>query len=516
MEGFKEDLISKKELLSAPPFPDSEMTKEAIDKRIELSKVDYWYFDKTYFPADMYSGGYFDPSVMHKTIVELSQTNGVHIVFGPRGHGKTVTAKKVLVWLLVTGQIRVAGTYAETIDKAENLMEDIAELISGNDRIVNDYKPEFKIRNSEKIQLRFNGIKDRKWRYVQPFSGKRSVRGYTRLFLRPQIIIGDDVETLESSMDPDIVKHRIDKLSETYQSLAEDSRVFLILANDFSEKSALHRIRVEQDEGILAESWKVHVFQAWDEENNCPMWKEKYKAQTEAELKEELQPKDEQDWQCNFQQNPMAPDGITFSREYYQEWGSLPSDIKAVLYCDPNLALKSKGDTTGITALAFSPETQKFYIVGARCRSFSDSNDLLDGVWSLFINRNVLAIGMDGHVTQESIWSNNVRHWSREKGRPFPKIEYMRLDIDDLAKNVQMAWVTGDILFPPDFAKSAEGKEYVKQLFAFKGKTAKKRDDAPDSMIGAYQLIHIRHFVRRGKNLLAEVLSFVEESIYRF
>jgi len=502
MAGYNDELISKKELLSAPPFED--MSPKAKAKRVTDAMLDYWRFDSTYFPDEMYSGGYYPPCSLHKTIAALSQKKGVHIIFGPRGHGKTVTAKKVLIWLLITGQVRIAGTYSETIDKARNILDDIAELIRSNARITADFEPEFKINNADKLQLRFKapGANDKQWRFVQAFSEGRSVRGYGRLFMRPQFLLGDDIETLESSMQPDAVERRINKLAEGFQSLSEKARTFLILGNDFDRGSALHRIRIEQENNILAKSWRVYVFKAWLG-NHRPLWRERYRAKSEDELKKILQPRNEADWQANFQQNPIPPAGFYFKAELIRHWEAVPDDCKGVLYCDPNISKKGMGDTTAMTALKFSPTTQQYYVTGVRCKSFSGSTELLDAIFEMADKHNIRAIAMDGHVAQESIWTDNIRNWSRLKKRAFPKIEFKRLNIDDLAKNVQLAFEAGEILFPPDFGKSPESEAYQKQMISFSGKKAGKKDDAPDSLIGAFDHLHFCHFVRRGKNLLA-------------
>lgn len=511
---LKEDAETRRELLSAPPFAEVEMTKKATEARVKSALADFWAFDKIYFPAEMYSGGYFKPCQLHTDIVEISQKPGVHVIFGARGHGKTVTAKKVLIWLFLTGKVRLAGTYAETIDKARNILADIAELILGNDRIMNDFTPEFRERNADKLQFRFMNAANKKWRYLQTFSEGRSVRGYGRQFDRPQFLLGDDVETLESSMAIDSIEKRILKLQESFLSLAENQRTFIIMGNDFDKNSALHRIRVEQEAGILSPSWKVYSYPAWNEAEGKPLWASRYRVKSEFALKKLLQPRDEFDWQANFQQNPISPEGIYFKRENLQFWEKVPDDARGVLYVDPNLSKKGKGDTTAITALKFSAETQQFYVVEAKCRSYSDSVKLLDDVWAIVQRNSIVALGMDGHVTQESIWTDNIRTWSKLKGKPFPPIEFLRLNIDDLAKNLQIAWVDGRILFPPNFTASDDGKRYIEQLIAFRGKKANKTDDAPDSLIGAFTLIHSRHFVRRGKNLLAK--SVLDERVGRF
>lgn len=514
MENLAEDNQVRKEFLSAPPFPYDELSKQATEKRIKKALEDFWYFDKTYFPAEMYSGGYFEPCEMHEYIVEVSQKNGVFIIFGPRGHGKTVTAKKVLIWLLLKGKVRITGTYSATIDKARNILADIAILILENDRIVCDFAPKYKEYNSDKLQFRFNSGTDKRYRYVQAFSEGRSMRGYGRVFDRPEFIVGDDIEDSDSSMQEEPVEKRILKLQEAFSSLSEKNRTFLILGNDIDRKSALHRIKAEQEAGILVPSWSVASFAAWLVDEGKPLWASRYKAKSEAELKAILQARDEFDWQANFQQNPIPPEGIFFKRENICYWDKIPEDARGVIYCDPNLSYKGKGDTTAITPLLFSAETMNFYVPEVKCRSYSDSEKLLDDIFFMLQKYQIMAMGMDGHVSQESTWLNNIRLWSRLKGRPFPPIDFLRLDIDNLAKSVQMAWVNGQILFPPNLAKTPDGKSYLEQVVSFAGKKANKRDDAPDSLIGAFTFLHLRHYVRTGPNLLANPI--ITEKLTRF
>ena len=496
MEGFIAETELKATLQQLKPWDSKENTEKARQKRLEAAKTSFWAFDRMYFPPAMYEEGYYQPNRMHKSIIAQMNMPGVYINFGPRDHGKTVTAKKGLVWMLMTGRITIGGVYAETLPKAWNILNDINTLIRENERLLSDYKPEFAESNTDQFKFRTTAKGTiSKWRYCATFSEGRSVRGFTRLFGRPQLLIGDDVETLESSMSNDPVEQRVRKIAETLKSLNEKG-TFLILGNDFDRRSALHRLKVEQEQGILAENWHVHSWRAWD--GKKPLWHTRYKAETEAELMRLLKPKDEADWQANFQQNPIPPEGIMFKRQHYSEWDVLPADMKGVIYCDPNLSKKSRGDTTAIVALMFSPSTFKYYIATARCKSYSDSDILLNDVLrikSLFPQ--ATTIGFDGNVTQESTWSNNVRNWCRVNQAPFPRIEYKRYRVDDLAKNLQSAYNEDELLFPLQFAKSEEGAVFLAQFFSFAGKRAAKKDDAPDALISAFELIHERKMVRR-------------------
>lgn len=522
MNEFLEDQQTRKELGTAEAFPSELMKKDVQDFRVQRAIQDFWYFDQVYFPAEMYDGGYYKPCDMHKKIAEVSNIEGIHIFLGARAHGKTVSGKKVELWKLITGQVLLAGTYSETIDKARNLLSDYAEMVLSNDRIVTDFAPEMKVNNADKIQMRFLNANIKKWRYVQAFSEGRSVRGYTRQFMRPQSLLGDDIETLESPLNPESVQKRIEKVSEAYQSLAEGKRVFTIFANNFSRQCAMNRLWLEQVAGILPSYIHVYKYPAWIPEKNQPLWIAKFpEVKSEKELREKLQPRDEADWQANFMQNPVPPEGIFFKREYYETYDFVPTDTRVVLYCDPNLSQKGMGDTTGMSALGFSPSEQKFYLLAARCKSYSDSHKLLDDLTVLMEQFKIHIVGMDGNVTQESIWTNNVRNWSIRKGLPPPRIEYCRYKIDEIAKNVQLTYNEGKVLFPAGFGENQrrpywkEEAEYLRQLFAFAGKNANKTDDAPDSLIGAFQLLHDRRQVKKGGQSLV-TKTWTNTKLFRY
>jgi hypothetical protein len=228
-----------------------------------------------------------------------------------------------------------------------------------------------------------------------------------------------------------------------------------------------------------------------------------------AGLRAKLEPADEDEWQGEFLQNPQPPAGNVFTREHYREWDALPADVRGVVYCDPNLSIKGKGDTTAITALVFSPSVQEYFVAAARCRSFSDSNDLLDALLDVRdATPHALTIGFDGNVTQESTWTNHVRNWCRVKQRPFPRITWCRYRVDDLVKNTQSAWTECKISFPRGFAQTEEGRRYLAQLYAFRGKRSpsEQNDDAPDSLICADELLHERGVVKRpGAEVAASV-----------
>lgn len=484
MRQYEQDAKDRAAMQPAEAWPESERTHLKRDRRVAKSIKDFWFFDRTYFTPEMYSAGYAKPCTMHYDIERHMEQPGVQIELGPRDHGKTVTGKKVFVWRLLTGKTRIGGTYSHTLPTSQNILRDIADLIETNPRIMEDFGVMFEELNTE--QFRFRARDLRHTVYVAAFSEGKSVRGYARMFDRPEMILGDDIETLNSPLGGDHTKARIKLVSEAYLSLSPGG-TFVWFGNNFDERCATNQLLKEQEQGILSSLWCVHVYDAWTDRG--PLWRDRFPAKSEEQLRSMLRPRDEADWQGNFRQRPMQPDGEIFKREHYTEYDQLPDDAYGVLYADPNTSLKGMGDTTAVPKLLYSPTTDLYYVPVAICESFSDTNLLLDGVLDMRDDR-ILLIGWDGHVTQEATWTNHIRNWCRIKKRPFPRVEYKRYHVDLLAKNIQAVWNQKRIQFAPGFAKTRHGEQFLAQLWSFDGKKSNRRDDAPDALICAFELIH--------------------------
>jgi hypothetical protein len=511
---FQDNIEFQNSMKAAEPWSSSEMTEDKRKARVKRALIDYDYFDKTYFPEDMYNGGKESSNAMIDDIIKSFEVPGVHIFCGPRGHGKTVTAKKKFIHELLNFSIDIGGTYSEDLDNAQNLLRDIAFLILENDRIKYDFNPIVRVLNEDKFQFMTARPEcSKQWRYLQAFSSKRSVRGYTRVFKRPRKILGDDIETLDSSMTAEAVEHRLKRIGETYDSLTGNDAVFIILANNFDTRSAINQLKNDYKNGILVKGWKFHLYKAWND--GKPLWSKFKKAKNEAQFKAMLNVRSESDYQGNYQQNPIPPEGILFKREFYKEFEKLPDDVRGVSYVDPNLSKKGKGDTTAMANMLYSPSTGFFYVPDALCQSYSDSDKLLNDVLKItYSTKNIYALGFDGNVNQESIWTNNIKQWCYKHQVPFRRVEYKRYNVDLLAKNFQYAWNEGLILFAQDFAKSKQGEKFLNQVFSFSGKKANKTDDAPDVLISLFEFIHERGFVRRKGSVINQ--NYVIDDTYSY
>lgn len=188
--------------------------------------------------------------------------------------------------------------------------------------------------------------------------------------------------------------------------------------------------------------------------------------------------------------------GNVFNKKHYQEYEILPQDIKSVIYCDPNLSIKNKGDNTSIVCLGYSAKTNAYYVVDAILHSFDDSNFLLNTIFK-YRFPHTLSIGFDGNVSQESTWTNLVKNWCQINDQIFPRLEYKRYRVDDLSKNIMLAWAENKIYFPINFSQTTNGKMFLSQLYSFTNKKVGNPDDAPDSLICAFEFLHEKRIVKK-------------------
>jgi hypothetical protein len=499
MLNFEQEAEQRKLSAISPPWSEKESKKTEVDKRVKKAMADFWEFDRIYFSEDMYDV-FAKPCDFHKDLLEFCLKSGVDIVPGPRKHAKTAMVKKITVWLLLTNRIQFGATVSSTMKTSENILNDIAYLLN-TERIVYDFKVEFGERNSKQFTIRT--AKHRKLRKMIVLAEKKSARGASSLFNRLQFIYVDDLETRQSPTGDDQVKARIKTVQESVSSMSIDGSV-IYLGNNFDENTALNTFVEQSNQGILPKGWRVHVYKAWTDENK-PLWEERFPAKSENELKTMVLAASESEWQGDYQQKPVPDDGFIFSREGLDYYYNLPPDSRGVIYVDPNLAKKGKGDSTAIVSLLYSAKENLYFIDNLVCRSFSDSNKLLDSILIIKNNRHS-ALGFDGHVNQESTWTNNVRNYSIIKNVPFPYIVYCRYHTDDLAKNIQAVWNSGKIKLNIALADLPDTKTFLSQIFAFAGKKANRADDAPDSLICAFELIHQRRIVKNKSTKTAPIV----------
>lgn len=476
-------------LLPAEPWSGEEKAEERRIARVQAAIGDFWSFDKTYISPDLYPEGYAQHGELHRRIVNAFDTPGIHFFLAFRKGGKSVTGKKAFVWSFLTGAFTIGGTLSVNLTASRRILRHIKQIILDNPRIVHDFRVSVVRDHEDELTIRVHLPGRRPHTFtVSAFSEDRSVRGYSSAFGRPQIMYCDDLENRRSPRGEKHIAERRHVVTEAKSSCTDDA-VFIGFANVFAKGTLAHRLKEDKRLGLLDKGWHVTVWPAWHPQFGSG-WPEKYPATSEGEMREMLGMSNLEEWSGDGQQEPRDPDGDIFPRANLSFWNGIPEDARGGIWTDPNLSKKNRGDTTAICALLFSPTTWKYYVLRVRCRSFSDSNDLLDAVLDMWMDPRVFVIGFDGHVNQESTWENNIRMWCRINKRPFPHVEFRRYNVDLLSKNASGAWKAGRIEFPPDVTGNPEGSTFIDQTVTFAGKKADNPDDAPDALICIYELLN--------------------------
>lgn len=491
-----------------PPFSKSEMTAAAKTKRLEKAANDFWFWDRTYFPPEVFPD-YAAPGFYHKDLIGITefQDASAHIFLGPRKTAKTSWIKRKVIYLMLHAKRKYIGFGSGTLRAPKLFLIDVYVFLTTNKRIQHDYHLQWGKISEDGLQLTTDRSENPEGCYIEPLSEERSTRGGQRnLIDRYDLIVFTDIENETSSLTKDAVRKRIDRINEMRSSL-EPWGTLLAEGNNFSVDCALNQLKREMEAGVLSENFKLHIHKAWDETRPGKaksIWYAKYPAESETELRNMLKPENDYDWAGNFQQHPVVRGSDIFPPEFYQEWNELPKDLRVITYTDPNLAKKSKGDTTASGSIGFSPSRLKFFIPpGLICKSYSDTNDLLRDTLrhrgSLKAN-NIYSrvLGFDGNVNQESHWTQHVKNFSSKEGVPFPIIEYKKYDVDALIKNAEGIYKNRDVYFPPGFKESETGRIFLQQFHGFAGKKRGKKDDAADWFICAIELLHELKLVNYG------------------
>lgn len=491
----------------ASPWPKKEATKSKTEKRIAEVKSDFQEFDRLYFPPEMYAEDYSPPNEFHRFIARCCAREGkaVDVILGPNGVAKSATIYKWDIWAAIFGHRHFICYAGETLDSPRAIIRAIQSYLLENARIQHDFPDlEFVYASTEYLHVRSKH--NAKGTVFIPLSTDRSARGkLANLTERPDLIHIEDLENRTSSMTPEAVKNRRDRVEEMRNSLSPRGNL-TITANNFDERSLANQYKTEYEAGELDAKLQVHTFPAWGKyrqkngrysllrgTRHGPLWPERFPAKSEAELRLMMGTSSDEDWLGGQQQQPIKPQGDFFRRSHWLTYDKMPGDLVGITYVDPNLAKKSKGDRTCSAGLIYSYETQLAYVYRPRYRSYADSNDLLDDLvdlWRHMISDGVRLIGaaMDGNVSQESHWSNHVANFAELRQMLMPPIDYTHFTVDQIAKLAQSYWAQDKILMPEQFPVREEQQHFQQDLHAFTGrKRPGVKDDAPDWLVCAVQ-----------------------------
>lgn len=281
--------------VSTAPLSDLEQILELMLKnrgfRIALARFSHFWFFHFYFPHYVT----YATADFHREIFRLTETKGgVTVLVAFRGSAKsTICTLSYPLWaILGKEQKRFVVLLSQTQRQARQHLSNLKKELEQNILLRSDLGP-FKEETDEwggysLVIPRYNAR-------ITAASSEQSVRGMRHLQYRPDVIIADDVEDLQSVRTQEGRDKTYDWFKgDIVPSGTLDTKV-IVVGNLLHEDSLLRRLQDEIDEGILNGCYREFPILV----NGAPLWRGRFP--TVASLEEERKKvANESSWQREF------------------------------------------------------------------------------------------------------------------------------------------------------------------------------------------------------------------------
>ncbi len=328
---------------------ENKLTEQMLKDRLvrtSITKQSFLYFFHFYYAHYVkYETADFQKEIIH--CLEKSSTKNLYIV-AFRGSGKsTMITTAYPIWaILGEQQKKFCIIFCQTKAQAKQHMMNIRTELENNVILKNDLGP-FQEESDEwgSYSLVFKKHKAR----ITVASTDQSIRGIRHNEHRPDLIICDDVEDVQSTKT-------IEGRNKTYHWLrgevipaGDKNTRLIIVGNLLHEDSLLMRIKEEISQEKTEGTFKEYPL--LDKNNNC-LWPGKYKTEEDI-AKEKLKIASEISWQREYLLRIIPNDDQVIYPEWIQFYDELPGkEHKAYrgTYAGVDLAISSK-DSADYTAI---------------------------------------------------------------------------------------------------------------------------------------------------------------------
>jgi len=285
--------------------------------RMGLTKESHLWFFMTYLRGHMTRP--FAP--FHKEIFRLTEScdEPIRVVAAFRNSGKsTIASLSYPVWAALTGRKKFILVVSKTETQAKQILYNIKAELESNAELANDYGP-FNIGdvwNESSLALPRQGAR------IVALSAESSLRGLKNLSHRPDLIIVDDVEDLDSVRSGEVRDRRYRWLkSEAIPAGSDDCTVYVV-GNLLHEDSLVARLRDEIEKKELNGVYRQYPIVA----NGRPTWPAKFP--TLASI-EELKRKigDQRAFRREYMLEIVAEADQVVPQEWVRYYDRLPDEL---------------------------------------------------------------------------------------------------------------------------------------------------------------------------------------------
>ncbi len=374
--------------------------------RTSITKDSFLYFFHFYYAHYVkYETADFQKEVIH--YLEHSPTENLYVV-AFRGSGKsTMITTAYPIWaILGKQQKKFCVIFCQTRAQAKQHMMNIRTELEGNDVLKKDLGP-FQEESDEwgsfSIVFKKHGAR------ITVASTEQSIRGIRHNQHRPDLIICDDVEDVQSTKTREGRNGTYNWLySEVIPSGDRKTRL-IIVGNLLHEDSLLMRIKEEIAQGRTKGVFKEYPL--LDEKDVC-LWPGKYPTAKDVE-DEKLKVASEASWQREYLLRIIPSDDQVIYPEWIQYYDELPGTRHKGYrgtYVGIDLAISEK-DSADFTALVFAHvysrrEKMRIYILPnpiAKKLNFPAQVELMKNVKSTMLSDHRDTIFVESVSYQEAL-----------------------------------------------------------------------------------------------------------------
>ena len=451
------------------------MRRVVLDQqfRTEVVRKSFEFF----FPVYLSEYMEYEAAPFHADMFRILENErhklAVFVAFRGSAKSTIITTAYVLWSILGIQQKKFIILCGQTEQKTRAYLMSIKEQLLHNDLLKKDLGPFEEERNSmgnaTAIIIKKLGVK------IMICSTEQSIRGARHNQHRPDLIILDDIEDLDSVK----TKESRDKAfawltGEIIPAGTKKTRIIAV-GNLLHEDSVLRRLEKKIDKGELDRLNAVYREYPIVDAKGDPLWPGKYPDQEAVEVEHE-KTMDEVAWQREYMLRIIATDEQIIKPEYIHFYDKCPADGFRGIFIGVDLAIGEK-DNNDCTAIVVG----YVYGVGKKMRIYIQPKPL-----NARLPFPAQAEYLKALIAQLKITHNRVKVYVEDVGYQRALIQYLDSDkhhiegvsVARMSKALRLDLTTpplkeGRVIFPPEGCE-----ELISQLLGF-GK--EKHDDLVDA-----------------------------------
>ena len=477
------------------------------EERVAQCEADFFRYCKTYFPH------YFTTMTQaefHDELVALARKEEVPgAAAEPRGFAKsTLISFAYVLWCICYEKKFFIVLCMQNYEKAEAAVWRVLLELQYNRRIINDFGM-LVSKDAAHGDFTTNLTGDRKtMTRLYAMGAGQSARGLVNAQHRPDLFIGDDLESRESARNPKRAAKLLDLiLSDYIRCMCAEHWSFIVMGTVICIDSMLDQLMRNENFNRL----KHRAIEIDSAGNERSTWNEMLSLAKLRLLRQTMGPTK---FAAEMQNDPQEEEG-TFKQSWFRHWITLPVDLKLsgqlLLQVDPSYS--ATGDNKALIVAARYQHTNKstdfgkwkdargniipegdytilIEIVNRQCSL--DEMFLL--IYKLNTTYNFKIIRFDGTYAQKIIFERELSRFEAQYGRlPNVKFPSQTENKDDKVLALESSVERGLILFPAienDHSYTQDVRETIKQ-FTLWGTPGVKRD-GPDAIAEADEYLKPR------------------------